>query len=217
MIKIGNTVYIEVSNDPSTNEKTTYRSKLMDSIDGYFVVDTPVHKETGKSGIFMLGTEVDVWFVGADDAVYSFSSEITHRQRGKINRFYLKNPGKDHYTRIQRRNYLRIDAAVDVAVHSKTESFDPFVTTTIDIGGGGIYIVLPEQIELKKEEMVDVWLVLHLQDGVIHYVKTRSKVVRVENKEKGFPNRCSMQFIHIDENDRQKIISYCFQQQILRR
>lgn len=221
MIEIGSVVYIDVPKDlyesEDENEHTTYRCKLIDLIDGYFVVDTPVHDKTGKSGVFILGTEVNVRFVGKDYAVYSFPSEITERRRGKINSFLLKNPGKEHYTRIQRRNYLRIDASNDVAVHPKDDSFTPFVTTTIDIGGGGIFIVIPEHIPLKVEDIVKVWLVLHGNDGTIHYVKADSKVVRIEEMEKGVPNRCSLQFIDILERDRQKIISYCFQRQIKNR
>ncbi|WP_240377090.1 flagellar brake protein [Bacillus piscicola] len=216
MFSIGDTFHlspVEQHEDPVAGN-TKYRAKLIDVKEGLFVIDPPVNEDTKKTGFFTEGTQFEVWFVGKDGAVYSFHSEVKRIQRMKLKALLINNPGREHYTRIQRRDYVRIQASLDVAVHSVNDEFPPFVTSTIDVSGGGMAISLPRGCSLHGYREIIAWISLHLEDESIHYINSRCRVVRVnQSDKKSTRDSCSLQFKQIGEHDRQKIIRYCFEQQ----
>ncbi|GAE34531.1 flagellar brake protein [Halalkalibacter akibai] len=215
MITIGSTIFLELQEMKEFEKKTVrFRCRLVDRADSIYVVDYPINEETSKPSFFFDGTEFRAWFVASDDAVYAFDTEIIGRRKGNIPVLLLKDPGKDKYIRIQRRNYVRVETTADVAVHPINKEFPPFTTVTIDISGGGCAILIPADTYLPESGELNLWLVLHMQSGDIVYVKAYCKIVRVFKPRPDARLRASLQFLDVDERDQQKIIRYCFERQL---
>ncbi|MDQ0257500.1 c-di-GMP-binding flagellar brake protein YcgR [Evansella vedderi] len=211
MIKAGSTVFLELKN--GAEEKKHFRTKVVDLEANQLLIHFPVDEKSKKPHYFLEGTEFRAWFLGKDQAIYLFDTEVLGKIDRKFPSLILRNPGFDQFIRIQRRQYVRIDTSIDVAVHSIHGEFQPFTTITLDVSGGGMALLLSTNHPLKEKSVVDIWLSLHFQSGEILYITSRAKVVRIiqeEDKVKG-----SLQFTEIKEGDRQKIIRYCFEKQLV--
>ncbi|CAM3716534.1 flagellar brake protein [Alkalicoccus chagannorensis] len=209
MIKVGNMIHLEAEDEESGVEKL--RSKILDYDKDRIYIDYPISEKTDKQRFFLDGTQFNVSFIGKDEAVYSFRTEVTGRARDRVPMLVLKDPGKDNYTRIQRREFVRLDTSLDAAFYSPDDLFEPFTTTTIDISGGGMAARLPETLTIKKGELVDIWSAVPFRNGDIEYLRLKAETVRVVPGT-GWSTG-SFKFIGIDESMRQKIVRYIFEKQ----
>ncbi|MFC0559859.1 flagellar brake protein [Halalkalibacter alkalisediminis] len=215
MITIGTTISLELEEMKEfEKKKTRFRCRLVDRTDSIYVIDYPINEETNKPSFFFDGTEFRASFIADDDAVYAFDTEIIGRRKGNIPVLLLKNPGKEKYLRIQRRNYVRVETTVDAAIYPIEKGFSPFRTVTLDLSGGGCSIVIPQDQTLPEVGELNLWLVLHMQSGDIAYVKAYCKIVRVYQPRPDARLRASLQFLNVDERDQQKIIRFCFERQL---
>lgn len=219
MIKIGTVLHLEVFSENSKNngkqKVLKYKCRLVDQQKNILIVDQPIDEETGKNGHFYDGTEFNLWFVGTDGAIYSFKTQLLGRKRDNIPMFMLEDPGKESYMRTQRRNFVRVESSVDVAIHPQDPDYPPFRTFTIDISGGGLAISIPKTAEIPENGDAFCYLALPMLSGEIHYIKAFCKIIRVFKKESSSMLQASLQFKEITEKDRQKIINYCFECQLI--
>lgn len=217
MIEIGATIFLELQEDDEKETKPQrFRCRLVDRTETNLVIDYPINENTQKPSFFFDGTEFRASFVGNDQAVYSFDTEIVGRKKINIPVLFIKNPGEDRYTRIQRRNYVRVETSVDVAVHPTSNEFAPFRSITVDISGGGCAVVIPPSKSLPEKGEIELWLALTMQSGEMVYVKTICKIIRII-KTANERERASLQFSTIADQDQQKIIRFCFERQLLLR
>ncbi|ARK30286.1 flagellar brake protein [Halalkalibacter krulwichiae] len=215
MVKIGSTIFLELE-ETKNNVKVTrsFRCRFVDIESNRLIIDYPIDEETNKPSYFFDGTEFRAWYIAEDDAVYSFNTEIVGRRKGHIPVLLLKDPGKENYIRIQRRNHVRVETAVDVALHPINQEFSPFTSATIDISGGGCALIIPQGNSLPQNGELTIWLILHLQSGEISYVKARCRIIRIVKPREDARERVSLQFIEMDKQDREKIIRFCFERQL---
>ncbi|MFS0751558.1 flagellar brake protein [Oceanobacillus sp. 1P07AA] len=209
MLDIGIKIQLEVKNHEK-NKTDIYLCTIIDETEDSYIINYPVHKETLKTTFFNVGTYFSAVYIGEDDAIYRFPTKITSRKKAKIPSLYITKPDEEQWKRIQRREYVRVDASVDVAVHSVLQQFEPFTTTTIDISGGGVAILAPTVIDLSLTMMVDIWLPLERKSqNKIHYAYAQAEVVSIRELNIRM-NVVSLQFHSITQKDRQEIIRYCF-------
>ncbi|WP_078380156.1 flagellar brake protein [Sutcliffiella halmapala] len=213
MLKTGVVLTLQIHNDEGVNK---YRCKVQEMNEKEIYVDYPVQMNNGKTTYILNGTELNVTFVTEDGQAYSFESEVIGRIKQIIPMIQLSYPGHSNLFKIQRREYLRVDSNVDVAVHPISVDFKPFTTVTHDISAGGCSIYLQPNMEIPELKTIVTNLVFHLNNGDIHYLKLKSKVIRVVDQQNG-SKRASLQFDFITENEKQIIIKYCFEQQLLLR
>ncbi|WP_017728058.1 flagellar brake protein [Halalkalibacterium ligniniphilum] len=216
MIEIGSTIFLEL-NDKSEGENKVlrFRCRLVDREDGTLMIDYPINQETKKPGFFYDGTQFRVWFIGKDDVMYAFDTEILGRKKSDIPMLILNDPGNENYIRIQRRNYVRVEATADVAVHPiDGASFTPFRTVTLDLSGGGAAIVIPVGVKMPHEGKVNCWFALHLQSGETAFVQALCKIIRIFRPRPEARERASLQFEEIEPASQQKMIRYCFERQL---
>lgn len=195
-------------------EPEKFRCKLVEFKDDVLYVDYPVNQVSGKTGFFLEGTQFRATFVGKDESVYVMETEVRGRKKLTIPVLALYYPGKDHVLRIQRRQYVRIETAVDVAVEDPSGNQIPFTSITVDISGGGAAVLLPPTHKITMNQLLEVWFVIPLSSGETQYIHTISKVVNIWRGNDRERDKLSLQFDDINENDRQAIIRYCFERQL---
>lgn len=209
MFEIGMTLMMQPSSD---QEK--YRSKLVDVKESNWLIDYPINQATGKLKLFLEGTRFTISFVGKDQSVYTFETEILSRKKeGNIPVLEISYPGDGHLTKIQRREFVRVETAVDVAVHSVHGEFSPFTAITADVSAGGAALVLPQNHRLVEGNLISCYFVLPLSNGEYHYVNVKCNVIRIipgRNKR----DKAPVQFVDLTEKDRHAFVKLCFDRQL---
>ena len=214
LIQIGMSIYFELTGNEEV-ERKQYRSRVINIVEGKFIVDIPIDVATNKTSHFYNGSLFYVSFVGKDNAVYSFHSELLEKKiEENLPCFIIKDPGFEKYVRVQRRNYVRIETSLNIALHPINNEFAPFSASTIDISGGGVAVVLPRGRAIPHHGELKCWIALNMDSGEIHYLSALCKIVRVYQKSSDGLEQASLQFKTIDELERQKVIRYCFEKQI---
>ncbi|MGG0668229.1 flagellar brake domain-containing protein [Lederbergia citrisecunda] len=207
-LSIGTTLTID-KDFTETGDK--YKSKVVDFGNEFVMIDYPAHMETGKTAFFMDGTQLLVTFV-ENKMSYAYRAEVTGRLNKGIPMLKLTYPGDDQLIKIQRREFVRVETAIDVAVDFEGV-FQQFVAE--DISAGGIALNIGEDDSFEDAESVRLTIALPFVNDDIKYIRTEAKAVRIW--EKNDRRIASMQFAKIDTTDRQNIIRFCFERQLLAR
>ncbi|WP_233881154.1 flagellar brake protein [Virgibacillus halodenitrificans] len=200
---------------PGERQPTEYYSKVIEDNEEFIYIDYPVNKKTNKTAFLPIGAIFSITYMTKDETIYHFKSELIDRVNMNVPALAIRKPDKSH-EKIQRRQFVRIETAIDVAIHPLDNSFIPFTTVTRDISGGGISIILPDHITWGEDKEVDVWLAFGEHTGKMRYLNMKAKTVFVK-KEKSTVKIGSFQFTTITKHDQQHIIRYCFEKQRERR
>jgi c-di-GMP-binding flagellar brake protein YcgR len=212
MLKIGETLILEPI-DGQTKHK--YKCKVAEIFPNSIHIDYPINMETGKTVFLLNGMQFKASFVGKDQSLYVFDTEVTGKIRHTVPLVVISYPGERHLVRIQRRQYVRVEAMVDVAIHPTNNEFSPFTTVTSDISAGGAAVVLPSNIKgFKAGIQVETWFALQMKSGDYHYLKIPSKVVRIFQSENPDILRASLQFLEMSQQERILLIRYSFERQL---
>ncbi|SFA46307.1 c-di-GMP-binding flagellar brake protein YcgR, contains PilZNR and PilZ domains [Parageobacillus thermantarcticus] len=212
MLKVGDTLTLE----PMEGEGEQYKSKVEEIGESYIHIDYPVHTKTGKTVFLLNGMQFKASFIGDDNGLYLFETEVIGKVRQPIPMVVLSYPGTDKLVRVQRRRYVRVEANADVAIHPLQQEFTPFTTMTTDISAGGAAIVLPQQqqTQLVPGMVVETWLALAMRSGEYHYLKLKAKIVRIFQAENSDVYKASLQFFDVSPQDRVLLIRYSFERQL---
>lgn len=210
ILKIGAQINLDIDKGEDEQDDQ-YRCKLVDIQGEYIYIDYPVHTKTGKTGFFMEGAQFQASFVGEDQSVYWFETEVVARKKHTIPVIVLTFPGIDKLVRIQRRKYVRVETSVDISIQGERGSHP---TVTSDISGGGVAIIQPKGIDLREADHVQLLLVLGMNSGDFHYVDATGTVIRIFKERAQLPDKVSIEFDVISDKHRQKIIQFCFEQQM---
>lgn len=124
----------------------------------------------------------------------------------------IKLPNKSKFKRIQRREFVRIDTAVDAAIHSPGNDFLPFVSVTSDISGGGMSVIVPKDNTLQLGQTVDLWLSLPMHSKKQKYIYSQAEIVFIKEASSSVVT-ASLKFISISRQNQQHIVSFVFQKQ----
>jgi c-di-GMP-binding flagellar brake protein YcgR len=125
-----------------TKDSEKFKSKVVDIGDGFVMIDYPTHIETGRTAFFMDGTQLHVTFVDNMKLSYAFRTEVGGRLNKGIPMIKLSYPGDDQLIKIQRREFVRVESAIDIAVE-KDGRFTQHVAA--DLSAGGVALGLTHQ------------------------------------------------------------------------
>lgn len=203
LMKIGREVTLILGDD-------RLHSRMIDIKEDYIYLDLPVHMDTRKTFFLQKGHSLIVQFVGKDKVFYQFKTKIVECQLEDLPKLIIRKPKK--IERIQRRKFVRIQTALDIAVHSVNKTFHPFTTVSYDISGGGLSIIVPANTQLLKNDLVKIFIVLPMGKQTNHYISTKAKVLRLQ-KNKDRITLASLQFKNIYDVDQQKIVQFCLAKQ----
>lgn len=210
MFKIGDILMLEPKYTP---QKVKFNCMVVEMVTGCFYTDFPIDLETGKIAFLMDGTQFNVTFTNEEQAVYVFESEVLGKVKGRIPMMRLLLPEAETFVKIQRREFVRLDVTLDTAIHPEHSEFTPFRTLTEDISAGGASIRLLKGTAIQSVSQLYLWMALTLKSGEIHYLRLKSKVNRVSEKEHG--NRLlHVQFLEPSKNDIQTLMRFIFEKQV---
>lgn len=149
------------------------------------------------------------------DGIYSFNAKVLGKNvRNNISLMVLKQ--QDKIIKIQRRAHYRMDCSCMVRYRpfdfeNPGISEKPFeVANTIDLSGGGMSLITQEKI--KDTNLLECVIILE-KDISINII---GEIVKTEKKEdNNFEKwKICIKFKRIAEKDRERIITYIFQEQL---
>ncbi|SFA98265.1 MULTISPECIES: flagellar brake protein [unclassified Bacillus (in: firmicutes)] len=213
MINIGDVLTLEPKN---SDQFEKYKTKMVERKGNDLYIDYPINLKTNKTVFLLDGTQLKVSFVGKDGSIYLFEAEIKGRVKQNIPMLVLSFPGIEHLIKIQRRQYVRVETAIDIAIHPLNLEFEPFTAITDDISAGGAAIIFPKETPLKAGMTVNSWYVLPMQNGEYHYIKVQCKVVRIIPFS-DIKSKASLEFIDISGYERQLVLRLSFERQLANR
>ena len=210
MLKIGHLLLLE---QKYSTEKETYKCMIVEVKNGTFFIDYPVDTKTGKVAFLIDGTQLKATYSDDEKGTFLFETEVLNKVKGNIPMIQLLLPPEETFIKIQRRQFVRIETRVDLAIHAVEGEFVPFRAVTDDLSAGGAAIHLHKNITLNGASFVDIWLALPLNSEEIFYLKLRSKVIRLMELENGL-KILSVQFISPTKTDTQTIMRFIFEKQV---
>ncbi|NRG43809.1 flagellar brake domain-containing protein [Bacillus sp. CRN 9] len=196
-----------------TDNEEKYKCEIIAICDQQLHVSYPVNIETNKTTFLLEGTQAKCMVLSKREGLFSFDCEVTGREKKNIPVIKLSYSDKEIMVKMQKREFVRVDAAVDVAVHPIGNQFAPFVTVTEDISAGGIAIRVKNPFSYLAGMSFITWLVLPMKDGQFHYVKTECEVVRLRAVNE-LKSVLSLKFKAVPSDVRQKLIRFCFERQL---
>ncbi|WP_458354953.1 flagellar brake protein [Peribacillus frigoritolerans] len=210
MFKIGDILMLEPKYTP---QKEKFNCMVVEMGTGCFYTDFPIDAETGKIAFLMDGTQFKATFSNEEQAVYVFESEVLGKVKGRIPMMQLLLPEAETFVKIQRRQFVRLDVTLDTAIHPEHSEFTPFRALTEDISAGGASIRLLKGTAIQSVSQLYLWMALPLKSGEIHYLRLKSKVIRVTEKEHG-NMLLHVKFLEPTKNDVQTLMRFIFEKQV---
>ncbi|MFD1928126.1 flagellar brake protein [Sporosarcina siberiensis] len=206
LLAIGTIIIIENS---LKEEKEKFKSRVVDLAENHVMIDYPTHIQTGKTAFFVDGTQLVITFTDSTKVSYAYRAEVSGRMMKGIPMLKLSYPGDDRVLKIQRREFVRVDTAIDVAV-VKDGNKSRFVA--VDISAGGIALNLPSEPPFKENDVLSLYIVLPFVNKDIKYLQIEATVVRVW--ERSGRNIASLKFGDVTNEDQQRIVRFCFERQL---
>ncbi len=207
MIKIGTFLQLEQIKE----ERTISKCRVIETKKDKLYVDYPIDKETNRSNIFPVGTHFHVHFI-ENNSVFSFPSEIIGKAKVKNIPTLILSVELNNLQKIQRREFVRVEALLDVSVQSIDQQFDSFTTVTHDISGGGMALLVDKNDRIKQGELLDIMLILPLEKKV-EYLHIIGEALRIQERKED-KDILSVKFTEMDTHDQQSIVQYCFTKQL---
>jgi c-di-GMP-binding flagellar brake protein YcgR len=212
---VGEVLRMTVRTIDEAESKIVYKSRILDLKETGFVIEFPIAEAAGKTRSFQPGLDLSVWFFGKDGSKYSFPAAVLAREAKPMLSLIISIPKEDQIQRMQRRNYVRLPADLDIAMRAVYRDEIRFVTKTVDISGGGLAVICKKNNRIREGEAFSCWVVLPLRKG-LDYIPFHGRVVRIKplSDEAHAPLLVSLVFTEIKEVERDKIIRYCFEREL---
>ncbi|WP_010494949.1 flagellar brake protein [Paenibacillus elgii] len=209
--KVNQTLFIQINSIDEEEAKQEYKSRIAGVSDAYISMEVPMNDKSGKLKRLYPGDELSVYFITEGGVKNYFISSVLGFSDDVIRLVLIKKPDPESITKVQRRNFLRVPAILEIAVKFSEQL--QFVSLTDDVGGGGISFLCEGYVPVESGHTVECWLLVPFKNGQIEHVPFKSEIVRVKELETG-KKQVMMRFSEITDRDRQKIIRYCFERQL---
>lgn len=187
-----------------------YKGKIADLNDAHFYIYYPINIDTKKVAFLPPGTKLTVFFTDENSASYCFRTEVNRTVKDSVPLVELTHPG-DQIKRVQRREYVRVEAAVEISFHFPERDID-FSTFTDNISAGGCAAILPDGIHLQKGDRGTVDLSIKMESGKLYQLTFHCVVIRIFTK--GDKQYISIKYANPDEKDQQILTKFCFERQL---
>ncbi|AIC98688.1 cyclic di-GMP receptor DgrA [Bacillus subtilis] len=211
MIEIGENVLLEYIEE---NELKKAKSKAVSIENNELLIAYPVDIVTGRTVILHNDMEVTVEFVGKDEVPYRFTSRIKGKVKDKLQMICLEVPPREKMKRIQRRQYVRTDAVLDVQIQPGNE--EEIRTLSYNISAGGIAVVLADGLSFQSGESLRLIIRLPEEEHT-RQIETEAVVRRIFNDPKSEKRKMTLEYSEIAAGDQQALLQYCIRRQLNKR
>ncbi|AIX07906.1 MULTISPECIES: cyclic di-GMP receptor DgrA [Bacillus] len=211
MIEIGETVLLEYIEE---NELKKAKSKAVSIENNELLIAYPVDVFTGRTVILHNDMEVTVEFVGKDEVPYRFISRIKGKVKDKLQMICLEVPPREKMKRIQRRQYVRTDAVLDVQIQPGNK--EEIRTLSYNISAGGIAVVLADGLSFQSGESLRLIIRLPEEEHT-RQIETEAVVRRIFNDPKSEKRKMTLEYSEIAAGDQQALLQYCIRRQLNKR
>ncbi|MEB2301041.1 flagellar brake domain-containing protein [Lysinibacillus xylanilyticus] len=208
-IKIGTQLELEPTYTESVEK---FRCKVVEQTENIIYIDYPINVATKKTAFLIDGSEFRATFRTEDKQSFAFSTEVIGRKAGHIPMIMLHCPKEDDFIKIQRREYVRVETPVDVAIQFKDYKYQ---LVTMDVSAGGLAVILKGAISFQAGDEVRLTIVLPYANGDVKYVITDAMVARIFEKDD--KKIATIQLTDTDDVDQQHIVRFCFERQLVNR
>jgi len=205
-LKIGTMLLLEPT---YTDRIEKLRCKVVEQGEGVIYIDYPIDVKTNKTAFLIDGAEFRVTFQNEAKQSFAFTTEVLGRQVGDIPMIKLKHPPQNEFLKIQRREYVRVQTPVDIAVEVNGE-FKQYVTE--DISAGGVLLNLRGPAPFEPKDRVKLLIVLPYFNKEIRYIQIAGVIVSVFERDGRF--LAAIQFLDTDDIDKQYFVRFCFERQL---
>ncbi|AWE06974.1 glycosyltransferase [Lysinibacillus sp. 2017] len=206
-LKIGTLLTLEPT---YTDRIEKFRCRVVDRKANVLFIDYPINVATKKTAFLVDGAQFRVTYNTESKLSYSFNTEVLGRRAGNIQMILISCPPPEGFIKIQRREYVRVETPVDVAIEFDGRRYQ-FVAEDISAGGTAIHIKSP--VGFNEGDVVKMMVVLPFVSGDIRYVETDATIIRIFEKDE--VTIASIQFTDTDELDQQHIVRFCFERQLM--
>ncbi len=161
--------------EPTYTERVEkFRCKVVEQKDNVIYIDYPINTKTKKTAFLIDGAQFRVTFNDESKQSFAFNTEVLGRKNGNIPMIMLSCPPDEEFIKIQRREFVRVETPVDVAVE-----YDNRFTQLVadDISAGGVLLALQGSVNFKMGMKLRLTIVLPYTNGEIRYVQTDALVV----------------------------------------
>lgn len=211
MIEIGENVLLEYIEE---NELKKAKSKAVSIENNELLIAYPVDVVTGRTVILHNDMEVTVEFVGKDEVPYRFTSRIKGKVKDKLQMICLEVPPREKMKRIQRRQYVRTDAVLDVQIQPGNE--EEFRTLSYNVSAGGIAVVLADGLSFQSGESLRLIIRLPEEEHT-RQIETEAVVRRIFDDPKSGKRKMTLEYSEIAAGDQQALLQYCIRRQLNKR
>ncbi|MFD0711131.1 flagellar brake protein [Paenibacillus sp. GCM10027626] len=209
--KINQFLFLQVASSDEEEAQIEYKSRIADENDIELLIEVPVQEGMGKYKRLFLGDELSAYYISGDGVKHYFNSHVLGHKEDVVRLVRIRKPDPDSITKVQRRNFLRVAAELEMAIQLSPQI--RFIGITDDVGGGGISFLSDGKWPMTPGKELECWLLLPYRNGAIEHAQFKSEVVRVRKLESG-RNQVMIKFTSITDGERQKIIRYCFERQL---
>ncbi|KAA6452785.1 flagellar brake protein [Bacillus swezeyi] len=215
MLSLGDIITIEFENE--NQEDIIAKSKVSSIGENVLRVHYPVDVETGRTVIIPTNTIVTIHFVNKQQGLYKFTSVIQGREVHNyipILNVYL--PEEDQMTKIQRRQFFRVNTTIPVTVRLYG-SDSMFKTYTANISAGGAALIIEETQKHKPEEDLNLSISLPNEGHDETVIDVHAQVKRTYLDRRTNKQIMTVEFIRMNEHDKQTLVQYCIKCQLIER
>ncbi|MFC9277453.1 flagellar brake protein [Bacillus spizizenii] len=196
------------------NELKKAKSKAVSIENNELLIAYPVDVVTGRTVILHNDMEVTVEFVGKDEVPYRFTSRIKGKVKEKLQMICLEVPPSEKMKRIQRRQYVRTDAVLDVQIQPTNK--EEFRTLSYNISAGGIAVILADGRSFQSGESLRLIISLPEEENT-RQIETEAVVRRIFDDLKSGKCKMTLEFTEIAASDQQFLLQYCIRRQLNKR
>lgn len=208
-IKLGTLLQLEAT---YADRIEKLRCKVVEQKEHTIYIDYPINVLTKKTAFLVDGAEFRASFNTEDRQSFVFNTRVRGRKSGNVPMIMLSWPDDTEFIKIQRREYVRVETPVDVALQFGEYKYQ---LVAEDISAGGMALLLKGEVAFKDGDDVALTIVLPFSNRAVNYVVTNATIVRVFEKDDA--TLATIRLTDTDEVDQQHIVRFCFERQLIMR
>ncbi|MGE5703195.1 MAG: flagellar brake protein [Clostridia bacterium] len=214
--QVGQILRMNIATLKEEQASKVYKARVSDLKGDTLAIEVPIEEGTGRGYRIPEGMELSVWYMGEDGSRYDFRSAISGSRTDNIPVLLMKLPPEKDISRTQRRNYLRVDAQLEIAVKTADNVRNyHFLARTSDISGGGLSFTCAEEYRFKEKDIITLYMIIPLKNGTIMHAQADGEVTRIKKLEEVANTQwVSVKFVNISENDQAKVVRACYERQL---